>query len=114
MTVLLLFMSRYYNNMDNKDRCEFLVTSIEQQHMWNLYLLSRVETVVSGFIALSPLCYHYNDQMRIDEIIESLSQNLFSIALCLQIEECGDGSDTPLSAHWPGAPMKRLSRNIDA
>lgn len=81
MTVLLLFMSRYYNNMDNKDRCEFLVISIEQQHMWNLYLLSRVETVVSGFIALSPLCYHYNDQMRIDEIIESLSQNLFSIAL---------------------------------
>ncbi|KAL0812758.1 hypothetical protein Bca101_069201 [Brassica carinata] len=88
-------MSRYYNNMDNKDRCEFLVISIEQQHMWNLYLLSRVETVVSGFIALSPL-------------------KTSSVLLCLQIEECGDGSDTPLSAHWPGAPKKRPSRNIDA
>ncbi|ESQ36090.1 hypothetical protein EUTSA_v10009338mg, partial [Eutrema salsugineum] len=77
----------------------------------------------SGIIALSPLCDHYNDQMRIDslspcsdeEIFESLYQNLFSIVLCLQIEESGNGSHTPLSDHCPGAPMKltRLSRSID-
>ncbi|XP_023645018.1 cyclin-dependent protein kinase inhibitor SMR16 [Capsella rubella] len=76
-----------------------------------------------GIIAVSPLCDHYNDQMRIDslttcsdeEIIESLYQNLFSIVLSLQIEESGSGSHTPLSAPCPGAPMKltKLSRNID-
>lgn len=77
----------------------------------------------SGNIAISPLCDHYNDQMRIDshttcsdeEIIESLYQNLFSFVLCLQIEESGCGSHTPLSTPCPGAPMKltKLSRNID-
>lgn len=77
----------------------------------------------SGINAISPLCDHYNDRMRIDplttcsdeEIIESLHQNLFSIVLCLQIEEYGSGSHTPLSAHCPGAPMKltKLSRNLD-
>ncbi|CAL9214129.1 unnamed protein product [Arabidopsis halleri] len=77
----------------------------------------------SGIIAISPLCDHYNDQMRIDsvttcsdeEIIESLYQNIFSIVLSLQIEESGCGSHTPVSAPCPGAPMKltKLSRNID-
>ncbi|XP_019094198.1 PREDICTED: uncharacterized protein LOC109129827 [Camelina sativa] len=78
----------------------------------------------SGIIAVSPLCDHYNDQMRIDdspttcsdeEIFDSLYQNIFSIALSLQIEESGCGSHTPLSAPCPGAPMKltKLSRNID-
>ncbi|KAJ4866717.1 Uncharacterized protein Rs2_51752 [Raphanus sativus] len=77
----------------------------------------------NGDIALSPLCDHYNDQMRIDspptcsdeKIIESLYQNLFSIVLCLQIEESGNGSDTPLSPPCPGAPTKltRFSRNKD-
>lgn len=77
----------------------------------------------SGIIAISPLCDHYNDHMRIDslptcsdeEIIESLYQNIFSIVLSLQIEESGCGSHTPVSAPCPGAPMKltKLSRNID-
>ncbi|KAL1201929.1 Cyclin-dependent protein kinase inhibitor SMR16 [Cardamine amara subsp. amara] len=77
----------------------------------------------SGIIAISPLCDRYNNHMRIDslttcsddEIIESLSQNIFSIVLCLQIEESGCGSHTPLSAHCPGAPVKlaKLSRSLD-
>jgi len=77
----------------------------------------------SGIIAISPLCDHYNNHMRIDslttcsdeEIIESLYQNIFSIVLCLQTEESGYGSHTPVSTACPGAPMKltKLSRKID-
>ncbi|RID57088.1 hypothetical protein BRARA_F00493 [Brassica rapa] len=96
--------------MDNKDRCEYLGNSIEGATAY-VEPISPLYSGDSGFIALSPLCDHYNDQMRIDslttcfdeEIIESLYQNLFSSALCLQIEEPGD------------APMQlsRPSRNID-
>lgn len=98
--------------MEIEDRCEVLQNSIKRT------------TVNVGMIAVSPLCDHYKDQKtRSDslttcsdeEIIESLYQNLFSIVLCLQIEESGNGSHTPLSADCPGAPMKltKLSRNMD-
>ncbi|KAG5391591.1 hypothetical protein IGI04_021554 [Brassica rapa subsp. trilocularis] len=94
--------------MDNKDRCEYLGNSIEGATAY-VEPISPLYSGDSGFIALSPLCDHYNDQMRIDslttcfdeEIIESLYQNLFSSALCLQIEEPGDGSDIPLFCALP-------------
>ena len=109
--------------MDNKDRCEYLGNFIEGATAY-VEPISPFYSGDSGFIALSPLCDHYNDQMRIDslttcfdeEIIESLYQNLFSIALCLQIEEPGVMIPTyHSSAHCPRAPMKlsRPSRNID-
>lgn len=121
---LLFFLSRYYNNkMNNEDRWEVLENSTEEvtTYVEPMSPLSRRD---SGFIALSPLCDHYNNQMRIDspttcsdeEIIESLYQNLFSIVLCLQLEESGnDGSNTHLSPPCPGAPLKltRFSRNMD-
>ncbi|KAG2323964.1 hypothetical protein Bca4012_038304 [Brassica carinata] len=86
-------MSRYYNNMDN-DRCEFLEIPIEGATAY-VEPISTFSNGDSGFIASSPLY-------------------LFSIALCLRMGKSGDGSDTPLSAHCPGAPMKlsRLLRNI--
>ncbi|KAG2320141.1 hypothetical protein Bca4012_053556 [Brassica carinata] len=109
-------LSRYYNNkMDN----EVLENSIET----DVEPMSPLSNGDSGFIALSPLCDHYNDQMRIDsattcsdeEIMESLYQNLFTIVLCLQIEESDNGSNTPLSPPCPGAPVKltKFSRNMD-
>ncbi|KAL0797490.1 hypothetical protein Bca101_052664 [Brassica carinata] len=110
---------RYYNNkMDN----EVLENSIEETTAY-VEPMSPLSNGDSGFIALSPLCDHYNDQMRIDsvttcsdeEIMETLYQNLFSIVLCLQIEESANDSDTPLSPPCPGAPVKltKLSRNMD-
>ncbi|KAF8110308.1 hypothetical protein N665_0085s0037 [Sinapis alba] len=109
--------------MNNEDQCEVLGNSTEAAAAY-VEPMSPLSNGDSGFIALSPLCDHYNDVMRIDspttfsdeEIIESLYQNLFSIVLCLQIEESGnDGSDTSLSPPCPGAPMKltRFSRNRD-
>ncbi|CAN8311598.1 unnamed protein product [Cochlearia groenlandica] len=114
--------------MDNyKDQCEVLQNSIEVGAA-TTYVEPKTPmvNVDSGIIALSPLCDQYNDMMKIDdddslttcsdeEIVESLYQNLFSIVLCLQIEESCNGTKTPLSAHCPGAPMKltRLSRNIE-
>ncbi|CAH8357813.1 unnamed protein product [Eruca vesicaria subsp. sativa] len=95
--------------MDMEDQCEDLRNSTE------------ATTYVEP---MSPLCDQYNDMMRIDsptktcsdeEIIESLYQNIFSYVLCLQIEESGNGSNTPLSPPCPGAPMKltKLSINMD-
>ncbi|KAH0862086.1 LOW QUALITY PROTEIN: hypothetical protein HID58_079297 [Brassica napus] len=118
----ILMEIRYYNNkMNNEDRWEVLENSTEEvtTYVEPMSPLSRRD---SGFIALSPLCDHYNNQMRIDspttcsdeEIIESLYQNLFSIVLCLQLEESGnDGSNTHLSPPCPGAPLKLTSFGLD-
>lgn len=113
--LLFTVLSRYYNNkMDNEVLEDSTTAYVEP--------MSPLSNGDSGFIALSPLCDHY-DQMRIDsvttcsdeEIMETLYQNLFSIVLCLQIEESDNGSDTPLSPPCPGAPVKltKLSRNMD-
>lgn len=108
--------------MDNVDQGEALENLFEGTTAY-VEPITPISNGDGGIIALSPLCDHYNDHMRIDslttcsdeEIVESLYQNLFSFVLCLQIEESGNGSHTPCSAHCPGAPMKlsKLSRSID-
>ncbi|VVA90446.1 unnamed protein product [Arabis nemorensis] len=110
-------MSQRY--CDNEDQCEVLENSIKGTTTY-VEPITPICNTESGIIALSPLCDHYNDHMRIDslttcsdeEIVESLYQNVFSLVLRLQIEESSNGSHTPC----PGAPMKltKISRNIDS